>query len=41
MNNLIQNKDRELTQHRHELQRVRQTITEVILLIQILFKVIF
>ena len=26
----LQNKDRELTQHRHELQRLRQTITEVI-----------
>jgi hypothetical protein len=36
---LIQNKDRELTQHRHELQRIRQTITEVILLIH--YKVIF
>jgi hypothetical protein len=33
MSNLIQNKDRELTQHRHELQRVRQAITEVILFI--------
>ena len=35
----LQNKDRELTQHRHELQRVRQALTEVILLIQ--FKVLF
>jgi hypothetical protein len=41
MNNLIQHKDRELTQHRHELQRLRQTITEVIRFYSLLFKVIF
>ena len=26
----LQSKDRELAQYRHELQRIRQTITEVI-----------